>query len=868
MRKYIIIALILGLIYPTWIFAAAPRSVDDLPVFPAAEGFGTGTVGAYGAANNPVICVVDSLAVSGASSTLTEEAYNGTNVLVGGLKQCLESTDLQIEQGTTADLDGNGNANTLTGTDNFGRLVIFAISGTIDFGSEAYLKISTPYVSILGATAPSPGITITGTSLRITAPHVYVSHLKIRPGAHKSYPNADNIDGIVVDSDNRIMSHVVIDHCSVSWGVDENVNFNKSTYALGESTVSNCIISEGLDESEHSKWKEPPYEPRSMGFIDQTGVSELTLLGNAFLSNRQRTPTLKGDSPQVVNNVTYNARSRPIKIAGQTGVQEASVRNNVTVNGPESDATNSDYFLWLDSSMAAEDNIYTDGNISAECSATYAAACSPESDGIDNDGHVDSISVGEPAAVSTSGLTVRTALNLIDSTSDDYIFKSAGARPSNRDAIDQNVIDDFEADLILAQASQAVTNGAYVDVEGSYPTGSDTFDFTTGTYAIPSSPHDGGTASTYTNLETWTHYFIGSGKWTVEGEVPIDTQFDNTNITFMWDCEALDFTATSGAANYSAGDKVGTASGAEISDTAEKHGTYGILANAGQEDIQFDSASIIDLDADGTVAMWINFGTWTDNAEIWEVGADADNRAFGYMDGTDEVGFKWRQGASTEVNIFTSTNLSGWHYVEFRFDEDNNTMSIDVDNVQEAVSTDAMTAITETYLHFGEQSGYTGFAYFIDDIKIADTDTENFYDVRDEIVYSDAENPGPTLTAAAWTSGVYNNKDGTVTLTLTFDEVSYANDCTPTLTTNITDWDVTCLNAWGSATWACKTEAIAQSAETENLTIESATLVCAGGTISDAENFTAADLTVPGVTGTVVIRGVVDTDITHGGTSF
>ena len=34
----------------------------ETPIFPGAKGFGTNTRAAYGAANNPVICIVDTLA--------------------------------------------------------------------------------------------------------------------------------------------------------------------------------------------------------------------------------------------------------------------------------------------------------------------------------------------------------------------------------------------------------------------------------------------------------------------------------------------------------------------------------------------------------------------------------------------------------------------------------------------------------------------------------------------------------------------------------------------------------------------------------------------------------------------------------------
>jgi hypothetical protein len=61
------------------------------------------------------------------------------------------------------------------------RIVVFEVGGVIDLGGET-LKITEPFLSVAGQTAPSPGIKLIRGSLVIATHDVILQHLRIRPG--------------------------------------------------------------------------------------------------------------------------------------------------------------------------------------------------------------------------------------------------------------------------------------------------------------------------------------------------------------------------------------------------------------------------------------------------------------------------------------------------------------------------------------------------------------------------------------------------------------------------------------------------------------------------------------------------------------
>ena len=119
-------------------------------------------------------------------------------------------------------------------------------------------------------------------------------------------PAAESRDGIAVlgsPAGTRDAYNVVVDHCSVSWAVDEGV----STWYVGvhDVTFSHCIVSENLSESLHPKGE------HSRGLLVGDHARRISVLGNLFCHNTSRNPLLKGYTSVIVANRPNKGRSSP-----------------------------------------------------------------------------------------------------------------------------------------------------------------------------------------------------------------------------------------------------------------------------------------------------------------------------------------------------------------------------------------------------------------------------------------------------------------------------------------------------------------------------------------------------------------------------
>lgn len=189
------------------------------------------------------------------------------------------------------------------------RIIVFEVAGIIDLKGQT-LQIQNPYITIAGQTAPDPGVTIIKGGISISTHQVIIQHIRVRPGeAGHSKKSGWEIDGI---NTNKGAYQVIIDHCSVTWATDENISASGPRFD-GESPtewrkntshkvlISNCIIAEGLSNSTHSKGE------HSKGSLIHDNATEIAIVGNLFASNARRNPYFKGGAQGiVVNNYIYN----------------------------------------------------------------------------------------------------------------------------------------------------------------------------------------------------------------------------------------------------------------------------------------------------------------------------------------------------------------------------------------------------------------------------------------------------------------------------------------------------------------------------------------------------------------------------------
>jgi pectate lyase len=189
------------------------------------------------------------------------------------------------------------------------RIIVFEVGGVIDLDKQK-IVIKEPFLTIAGQTAPSPGITIIRNNIFIQTHDVVIRHIRVRPGeAGHAKKSGWDADGISASKGSR---DLIVDHCSFSWATDENLDiwgdpFTGSTPEewhannVQRITFSSNIIAEGLNDSTNTKG------PHSKGMLVGDNTSFILVLGNLFADNVERNPEVKGGVwTAVVNNYIYN----------------------------------------------------------------------------------------------------------------------------------------------------------------------------------------------------------------------------------------------------------------------------------------------------------------------------------------------------------------------------------------------------------------------------------------------------------------------------------------------------------------------------------------------------------------------------------
>ena len=119
------------------------------------------------------------------------------------------------------------------------RIIVFDVAGVIALKSD--LKIG-DNITILGQTAPSPGITLRYYTVQPGNNNI-IRFLRIRRGEEK------NINDGADASWQRNKTGIIFDHCSFSWSIDEVASF----YDNNNFTMQWCTVAESLTNPGHSK---------------------------------------------------------------------------------------------------------------------------------------------------------------------------------------------------------------------------------------------------------------------------------------------------------------------------------------------------------------------------------------------------------------------------------------------------------------------------------------------------------------------------------------------------------------------------------------------------------------------------------------
>ena len=171
------------------------------------------------------------------------------------------------------------------------RTIVFDVSGTIHLKSALKINANT---TLAGQTAPGDGICLADFPVTLGKNNI-IRYVRFRLG-NKNVDKHEG-DGLgAMDSEN-----IIVDHCSVSWSVDECL----SVYGSKNITVQWCIASQSMVNCGHEKG--------SHGYGGNWGGSGASYHHNLIAHHTSRTPRL-GPRPgtqtdermDMRNNVIYN----------------------------------------------------------------------------------------------------------------------------------------------------------------------------------------------------------------------------------------------------------------------------------------------------------------------------------------------------------------------------------------------------------------------------------------------------------------------------------------------------------------------------------------------------------------------------------
>jgi pectate lyase len=168
------------------------------------------------------------------------------------------------------------------------RVVVFRTGGIITLTRPIIL--TNPYITIAGQTAPGGGILLRTAkgecdAIVVQTHDVIIRFLRVR----------NTHDGFGAKG----ASNLVIDHCSVSWGRDENMSANAPTHNVTYSWILNaeCLMPHSCGILIGGAGWDPVLSPRMVN---------IDVHHNLFMHNMNRNPKIKCMNSQSINNLVYD----------------------------------------------------------------------------------------------------------------------------------------------------------------------------------------------------------------------------------------------------------------------------------------------------------------------------------------------------------------------------------------------------------------------------------------------------------------------------------------------------------------------------------------------------------------------------------
>ncbi|MEM9189706.1 MAG: hypothetical protein AAGF12_11055 [Myxococcota bacterium] len=217
------------------------------------------------------------------------------------------------------------------------RTVVFDVSGAIQLSSR--LAARADNITIAGQTAPGVGITVDGDAFMIfESDNWIVRHIRFRG----SYAGESVQDSFTALNSSR----VYLDHCSVSFGLDEAGTMTQSSGSIstsvGQSTMAHCLLAES-----------------KTGTILK-GDAGYTSYRNLYYNVAHRFPNIasnEGSSFDVLNNVVWNYSNRLVRANDAVDIVHVGNYADIGTTRMRNDRINQYQYLGM------EPRIYTAGNV-------------------------------------------------------------------------------------------------------------------------------------------------------------------------------------------------------------------------------------------------------------------------------------------------------------------------------------------------------------------------------------------------------------------------------------------------------------------------------------------------------------------------
>ncbi|MDR0988215.1 MAG: polysaccharide lyase [Prevotellaceae bacterium] len=335
------------------------------------------------------------------------------------------------------------------------RIVVFNVAGIIRL--ETPIIVRAPYITIAGQTAPGDGICIAGESFWVNTHDVVVRHMRFRRGETKVTRRDDAFGGNPV-------GNIMIDHCSCTWGLDENISFYRHMYDPGDGsralklptvnvTIQNTISAKALDTYNHS-------------FGSTLGGENCAFVRNLWASNTGRNPSVGWNGVfNFANNVIYNWVHRSTDGGDYTAM--FNMINNYYKPGPLTQKNQVGYRILKPESGRSKlsykvfGRVYADGNI---VEGNQKVSDNNWDGGIqvenqpNTDGYTELIRSKVPFAMPYFRVTsAKDAYN--------YVLENVGANIPCRDIVDERIVTEVQTGKAY-YVEKLPKDNPYGDVEG------------------------------------------------------------------------------------------------------------------------------------------------------------------------------------------------------------------------------------------------------------------------------------------------------------------------------------------------------------------------------------------------------------------